>query len=75
VRREGEIGFLFIENHCPICAAASACRGFCATELDLFRAVLGPDVTVERAEHIVSGDRRCVYRIAPSGRSQPHGTR
>src|SRR5262245_63528036 len=64
VRRDGD-GFLFIENHCPICAAASVCQGFCSTELDLFRDVLGPGVTVERAEHIVSGDRRCVYRVSP----------
>jgi predicted ArsR family transcriptional regulator len=65
VRRDGG-GFLFIENHCPICAAATACQGFCATELDLFRSALGPGVTVERAEHILSGDRRCAYRIAPN---------
>jgi len=68
VKRDGT-GFLFIENHCPICAAATACQGFCMTELDLFRAVLGPGITVERAEHIVSGDRRCVYRVMPAGRS------
>jgi predicted ArsR family transcriptional regulator len=63
VRPDGRGRFLFIENHCPICAAATACQGFCTTELDLFRAVLGPDVSVERTEHIVSGDRRCVYRV------------
>src|SRR2546426_12065476 len=63
VKRDGR-GFLFIENHCPICAAATLCQGFCATELDLFRKVLGPGVSVERAEHIVSGDRRCAYRIS-----------
>lgn len=62
VRRDGE-AFLFIENHCPICAAANVCQGFCSTELDLFKRVLGPDVSVERSEHIVSGDRRCVYRV------------
>ena len=62
VRRDGQ-DFLFIENHCPICAAATACQGFCATELELFRSALGPAVTVERAEHILSGDRRCAYRI------------
>jgi predicted ArsR family transcriptional regulator len=66
VQADGTAGLLFIENHCPICAAATVCQGFCATELDLFRAVLGPAVSVERAEHIVSGDRRCVYRIAPT---------
>ena len=63
VRPDGRGRFLFIENHCPICAAATACQGFCTTELDLFRAVLGPDVSVERTEHIISGDRRCVYRV------------
>ncbi len=65
VKRDGKTGFLFLENHCPICAAATACRGFCETELDLFRSVLGADVDVERVEHIVAGDRRCAYRIAP----------
>jgi predicted ArsR family transcriptional regulator len=65
IRAEGGGGFLLIENHCPICAAANACQGFCATELDLFRSVLGPGVTIERAEHIISGDHRCVYRVRP----------
>src|SRR5919107_4322243 len=23
-------GFLLVENHCPICAAANACQGFCS---------------------------------------------
>jgi len=64
VRHDGKGGFLFIENHCPICAAATACQGFCSTELVLFRAVLGRNVNVERIEHIVSGERRCAYRIA-----------
>ena len=63
VRPDGRGGFLFIENHCPICAAATACQGFCATELDLFRTVLGPHASVERTEHIISGDRRCVYHV------------
>ena len=66
VRAGEEGGFLLVENHCPICAAANACQGFCSTELDLFRAVLGPGVEVERVEHIVSGDRRCAYRVTPS---------
>jgi predicted ArsR family transcriptional regulator len=63
VRPDRHGAFLFIENHCPICAAATVCQGFCTAELDLFRAVLGTDVAIERAEHIVSGDRRCVYRV------------
>jgi len=64
VTREGD-GYLFVERHCPICAAANACQGFCATELDLFRAVLGGRVRVERTEHIIAGDRRCVYQVTP----------
>ena len=68
VKREGNKGFLFVENHCPICAAANVCKGFCETELDLFRAVLGPEIDVERVEHIVSGDRRCAYRITPGNK-------
>ena len=63
VKREGDGSFLLVENHCPICAAANACQGFCSTELDLFRSVLGPGVSVERGEHILSGDQRCVYRV------------
>jgi len=63
VHQKGDI-FLLVENHCPICAAAKVCRGFCTTEQDLFRAVLGENVTVERVEHIVAGDRRCAYRIS-----------
>ncbi len=58
--------FLLVENHCPICAAASACQGFCATELDLFQAVLGPAVAIRREEHIIAGSRRCAYRISPN---------
>jgi len=60
----GKGAFLLLENHCPICAAATACQGFCSAELDLFRKVLGPGVKVEREEHIVSGARRCAYRIS-----------
>ena len=63
VKAAGKGAFLLVENHCPICAAATACKGFCVTELDLFRAILGQGVVVERTEHIVSGDRRCAYRI------------
>ena len=66
VRREKDGSYLLLENHCPICAAANACQGFCSTELDLFRSVLGRGVSVERVEHIVAGDRRCAYRITPT---------
>ena len=55
--------YLLVENHCPICAAARACRGLCQRELELFQEVLGPDVEVERLDHLLSGARRCSYRI------------
>jgi len=58
-------GFLLVENHCPICAAATACNGFCRAELELFTNVLGPGVSVKRVEHIVEGARRCAYEIVP----------
>jgi predicted ArsR family transcriptional regulator len=62
-RAEGD-GYLLVENHCPICVAATACQGFCRAELETFRAVLGPGASVERTEHIVQGDRRCAYRVS-----------
>ncbi len=55
--------YLLVENHCPVCAAAAACQGLCRSELDVFRAVLGPSVTVERTDHILAGARRCAYEI------------
>jgi predicted ArsR family transcriptional regulator len=66
VKPSGRESFLFIENHCPICVAAAACQGFCSAELDLFRAVLGPGIDIQREEHIVSGARRCAYRVTQS---------
>jgi predicted ArsR family transcriptional regulator len=51
--RQRDGSFLLIENHCPICAAASACQGLCREELILFSSVLGNDVSVERTDHIL----------------------
>ena len=59
-----EDGWLFVENHCPICAAAEACQGFCANELALFRSVLGTQVRVERVEYLLDGAQRCAYRVS-----------
>ena len=59
-------GFRLVENHCPICAAAAACQGFCRAELEVFRAALGPGVIVTRTDHILAGARRCAYRITAS---------
>lgn len=65
VEPDGE-GWLLLEDHCPICAAATACQGFCRSELALFRRCLAP-AQVERTEHLLAGARRCAYRIQPSG--------
>ncbi len=65
-REDGDGTYLLIENHCPIHAAAQVCRGLCRSELDVFRDVLGGDVTVERTDHRLAGARRCAYRVAPA---------
>lgn len=65
VARNRDGSFLLIENHCPICAAATACQGLCREELNLFSMVLGDSVNVERTDHILAGARRCAYRITP----------
>lgn len=62
VQQEGD-GFLFVEHHCPICAAAEACQGFCSNELRLFRELLVDEASVERVEYLIVGDRRCAYRV------------
>ena len=63
VQRQPDGSFLLIENHCPISAAAKVCPKLCDAEMDVFRAILGEGVTIERTEHMVAGARRCVYRI------------
>ena len=55
--------WLLVEDHCPICAAAASCQGFCRSELDVFAQCLGDGVRVERVEHVLAGGRRCAYRI------------
>lgn len=66
VRRDAETGgWLLVENHCPICAAARQCTGLCREELALFRRALGRDVRIERISHIVEGASRCAYRVTP----------
>lgn len=59
--RDGELYLL--ENHCPICHAASTCLNFCRSELAIFETLLGPSCHIERTEHILDGARRCAYRI------------
>jgi predicted ArsR family transcriptional regulator len=66
--RDGR-GWLLIEDHCPICAAARACPGFCRAELRLFQELLGEGVRVSREQHLLAGARRCTYRIAAASAS------
>src|SRR6516164_3427979 len=60
---ESDGSFLLIENHCPICAAAKTCQGFCRSELELFRAAFGAGTSVMRQEHLLSDGMRCAYRV------------
>lgn len=66
VRKEGP-DYLLLEHHCPICSAAAACTGLCAAELEVFQRVLGPEVEIERSDHILAGASRCAYRIRRAG--------
>lgn len=61
--KEEEDGFVFIENHCPICCAATQCANICESELKTFRTIMGDEVDVKRVDHIIAGNRRCVYKI------------
>jgi|TARA_Y100000310_G_scaffold341105_1_gene439166 predicted ArsR family transcriptional regulator len=56
---------LLLENHCPINVAAQACQGFCRTELEIFQNLLADEAQIERTDHIMSGERRCAYKITP----------
>jgi len=58
--------FLLVEDHCPICAAAMTCQGFCSIELAIFQSLLGPGWHIERQDHVLAGARRCTYRITPA---------
>ncbi len=60
--------FLFVEDHCPICAAAATCQALCRSELAIFRKVLGERIVVERVDHVLAGARRCAYRVGRKGR-------
>jgi len=59
-----EEGFIFVENHCPIGAAAHANPGICIAEFKTLQTVLGENVPMRRIEYIVDGGRRCAYRIS-----------
>ncbi|MCL1123788.1 helix-turn-helix transcriptional regulator [Shewanella surugensis] len=64
IEQEGDI-FWLLENHCPICAAASQCLNFCRSELQLFQRLFEGIAAVSREEHIIEGARRCAYKVVP----------
>jgi predicted ArsR family transcriptional regulator len=55
-------GIRLLEHNCAVLDVARGSPAACQAELDLFRAVLGAEISRER--HIASGDRCCEYRIA-----------
>lgn len=59
-----EQGYLLVENHCPICKAATRCPNLCASELNVFQQLLGQNYQIRRKEHIIQGERRCTYLIS-----------
>ncbi len=61
--KKEEDHYLLIENHCPICAAATECQGFCRSELNNFQQLIGPAYLIERIEYIIENAPRCTYRI------------
>lgn len=63
-KKENDSYFL-IENHCPICAAATECQGFCRSELNNFKQLIGSDFEIKRVEYIIEGGKRCMYKIDP----------
>jgi predicted ArsR family transcriptional regulator len=56
-------GWMLIENHCPICSAATSCQQFCKSELEIFQRLFENEATVERTDHLLEGARRCAYKI------------
>ena len=62
-RLDSDGSLLLVEHHCPIGEAATSCAGLCSAEIEVFRDVLGPRVSVEREKHLLAGDDCCAYRI------------
>lgn len=56
-------GWMLIENHCPICTAATSCQQFCKSELEIFQRLFEKEATVKRTDHLLAGARRCAYKI------------
>ncbi|MFD0715020.1 helix-turn-helix transcriptional regulator [Paenibacillus sp. GCM10027626] len=59
--QEGPDEFVLQEYNCPISDVANEYGQACQCELNLFRSLLGADVT--RTECLAKGGQKCVYRI------------
>jgi len=57
--------FLLVEHHCPICVAATNCQSLCRDELKTFQTLFDGEAVVKRTQHLLAGDKRCVYQIIP----------
>jgi len=64
--KESDGAWYFIENHCPICAAATECQGFCRAELRNFKQLLGTGYEITRTQHIITDGTKCIYKINPT---------
>lgn len=58
---EQEASLSIIERNCPIQCVAQEFPEVCQHELELFKQLLGRPV--ERVEHIIQGQRACIYKI------------
>lgn len=63
--KEQDDHYILIENHCPICKAATRCPSLCQSELNVFTELLKDECHVSRTEHIITGERRCTYTLVP----------
>ena len=61
------------EHNCAVHRVAERHPLVCASELTLFREVLGPDVEVDRVAHAMGGDACCSYSVRPSCRGARDG--
>lgn len=58
---------LIVEHNCPIQSIAQEYHEVCQHELELFQDIL--NTPVERIEHMINGERSCIYKVIKTGRS------
>ena len=57
--------YVLQEHNCALLGVAQLTPMPCASEIDFLRDAL-PDASVERVAHMLGGQHRCAYRIAPT---------